>query len=124
MTATDLAVVVIAIAALALAGVTVAMIMILRQTTDELTELVERLRTDIAHAMDGLDVRAGEIEAELQRVDGLVETAERVTARAETLSKMTYGAVAKPVIKTAAVVKGTGRAARRLRGRDVDEATG
>ena len=124
MSATDLAIVVIVVVALGMVAVTTWLLMTLRRTTDELTDLVATLRTDIDASMGVLDDRADEIAAELQRVDGLVDTAERVSARADTLSKMTYGAVAKPVIKTAAVVKGTGRAAKRLRGRELDEQAG
>lgn len=124
MSATDLAIVVIVVVALGMVAVTTYLLMTLRRTTDELTDLVITLRTDIGASMQALDERSDEIAAELDRVDGLVDTAERVSARADTLSKMTYGAVAKPVIKTAAVVKGTGRAAKRLRGREIDEQAG
>ena len=124
MSATDLAVVIIAVAALGVTGLAVATTMGARRAADELRELATELRIDMASQMGRLDQRAEDIETELARVDGLVESAERVSARADTLSKMTYGAVAKPVIKTAAVVKGTGRAARRLRGGDRDERAG
>ena len=79
---------------------------------------------DVDATMRRLDAQADAVDHEMVRVDGLLESAERVSARADTLSKMTYGAVAKPVIKTAAVVKGTSRAARRLTGRDIDEQAG
>jgi hypothetical protein len=75
--------------------------------------------------MARIETQATTIDDELHRVDGLISSAERVSARADTLSRMTYGAVARPVIKTAAVVKGTSRAARRLRGqREPDEQAG
>lgn len=125
MTATDLATVIVAIVALGVTATAVVLIMTLRRATDEVRSLAAALRHDVDAMMADLDDRAGAIENEMARVDGLVESAERVSARADTLSKMTYGAVARPVIRTAAVVKGTSRAARRLRGpRDLDEQAG
>ncbi len=123
MSATDLAAVLVVVVAVAVTGVAVVMVMQLRRTTDELREVLGRLRGDVDATMQRLDDQADAIESEMARVDGLVASAERVSARADTLSRVTYGAVAKPVIKTAAVVKGTSKAARRLTGRhDADEA--
>ncbi len=127
MSATDLAATVIAVAALGVIAVAVALIMTLRRTTDELGEVLATLRTDIARTLERLEGQADAIDTELSRVDGLVESAERISARADTLSRVTYGAVARPVIRTAAVVKGTTRAARLLRrspGDPVDEQAG
>jgi hypothetical protein len=124
MSATDLAAVIIAVAALGVTALAVATTITMRRTAAEVAVLAAELRGSIASEMDRLDQRTTDIETELARVDGLVESAERISARADTLSKMTYGAVARPVIKTAAVMKGTGRAARRLRGRDLDERAG
>ena len=123
MSATDLAAVLVVVVAVAVTGVAVVMVMQLRRTTDELREVLGRLRGDVDATMQRLDDQADAIESEMARVDGLVASAERVSARADTLSRVTYGAVAKPVIKTAAVVKGTSKAARRLTGRsEPDEA--
>ena len=125
MTATDLATVIVAVLALGLTGAAVVLIMNLRRATEDVSALADALRTDVDDTMARLDDRASAIEDEMHRVDGLLDAAERVSARADTLSKMTYGAVARPVIKTAAVMKGTSKAARRLRGsRDLDERAG
>lgn len=125
MTATDLAAVILAVVALGVTAMAVVFIMMLRRAADEVRELTIDLRTHADVTMERIESRATTIDEELHRVDGLIASAERVSARADTLSKMTYGAVAKPVIKTAAVVKGTSRAARRLRGqRDPDEKAG
>ncbi len=127
MSATDLAAVVIAVAALGVTAVAVLLIVQLRRATDELGEVLSTLRTDVDRTMVRLQDQVAAIEDELARVDGLVESVERVSARADTLSRVTYGAVARPVIRTAAVVKGTTRAARLLRrghGDEVDEQAG
>lgn len=124
MSASDLAAVIVVVVAIAATIGAVVLIMQLRRTTEELRDVLTGLRTDVDATMRRLDAQAEAVEHELGRVDGLLESAERVSARADTLSKMTYGAVAKPVIKTAAVVKGTSRAARRLAGREIDERAG
>ncbi len=115
MDASDLAAVIIAIAALVATAVAVIVVIQVRRVSDDLRAVLEALGTNVDATLNRLDERTTEVEHEMQRIGGLIDSAERVTARADTLSKMTYGAVAKPVIKTAAVVRGTSRAARRLR---------
>lgn len=115
MSAIDLAAVLIAVAALAAAALLVWLIIELRGTARALRSVMDDIRIDARRRGEALNRQSTAIEQELHRAEGLLDTAERVSARAETLSKLTYGAVAKPVIKTAAVVRGTGRAARRLR---------
>ena len=115
MSATDLAAVIIAMASLCTVAVLVWLITDLRRTADELHRVVGEAQEQLNASLARLDDQAEAVDHELYRVDGLLDAAERVSARADTLSKVTYGAVAKPVIKTAAVVKGTSRAARRIR---------
>ncbi len=115
MAASDLAAIIIGVAALGATAISVIVVMQVRRATDELREVLRTLRTDVDSTVRRLEERTSAVEHEMERVDGLIDSAERVTARADTLSKITYGAVAKPVIKTVAVVRGTSRAARRLR---------
>lgn len=115
MSATDLALVVITGAALVTVGLVVWLVIELRRTAEQLRDAVERVRSTVEASTERAAAQGDAIDHELRRANGLLDTAERVSARADTLSKVTYGAVARPVIKTAAVVKGTGRAARRLR---------
>ncbi len=115
MSATDLAAVVIAIAALFVVGALVWIIIELRRTAEQLRASLERFDTHVATSIENLNTQSQDVDDELRRIGGLIDSAERVTARADTLSRVTYGAVARPVIKTAAVVKGTSKAARRLK---------
>lgn len=115
MDATDLAAVIVAVVSLATMGALVWLVADLRRTTAALRATVARLEADTAPAAARLAEQVAEIDAELRRVDGLLERADKVSARADTLSKVTYQAVAKPVINTAAAMKGTSRAAQRLR---------
>ena len=87
----------------------------LARAADELTSLLSEVRSTLDESVGRVSSVVDGMDAELRRVGGLVDKAETVSARAETLSRVTYSAVAKTVIKTAAVVKGTGRAARMLR---------
>lgn len=116
MSAMDLAAVILAVTCLALIAVATLVIVRLRSSLAEVRALIDQVRADARDISRRLDAQADSVDRELHRIDGLVERADRVSARAETLSRLTYGAVARPVIKTAAVVKGTSRAAQRLRG--------
>lgn len=125
MSATDLAAVTISMAALVAVGLVVVMVVQLRRATADLAVAVAEVRQALDHTVGRVEGRVDDIDAELSRAQGLLDTAATVTARADRLSRVTYGAVAKPVIKTAAVVKGTSRAARVLRrGIEKDERAG
>jgi len=80
----------------------------LRLTVDELRgstlPMVEDLRTTVAKAGDGLD-----------RVDGIIDRAESITTTVDNASRLTYKAMAPPLIKTISLVAGAGRATKRLR---------
>lgn len=115
MSAADLVAVVAAVVALAAVAVAVVMVTRLQRAVDELGAAVAEVRSRAVPAVEALERRAAEIDDELRRAEGLLDRAEVVSARAETLSKVTYKAVADPVIRTAAAMKGTSRAARRLR---------
>jgi methyl-accepting chemotaxis protein len=116
MSAIDLAAVVLSVTCLVLIAVATLVTVRLRSALREVRTLIDQIRSEAGEISARLDVQAAAVDTELHRIDGLVDRAERVSARADTLSRMTYGAVARPVIKTAAVVKGTSRAAQRLRG--------
>lgn len=117
MSAADLAAVAVTVVVLVAVGmlVVVAIAMVralreLRRTVDvlrgETVATVIELRRTVEHAGDGLD-----------RVDGLIESAERITGTVDSASRLTYRAITPPLIKTMSFMAGTARAARRLRGR-------
>jgi len=124
MSAIDLAAVVLSVTCLVMIAVATLVTMRLRSALTEVRGLIEQIRSEADDISARLDAQAAAVDSDLRRVDGLVDRAERVSARADVLSRMTYGAVARPVIKTAAVVKGTTRAAQRLRGAAPPAATG
>jgi ATP/maltotriose-dependent transcriptional regulator MalT len=116
MSAIDLAAVVLSVTCLVMIAVATLVTVRLRSALGEVRTLIDEVRSEASEISARLDAQAVAVDTELHRIDGLVDRADKVAARADTLSRMTYGAVARPVIKTAAVVKGTSRAAQRLRG--------
>jgi hypothetical protein len=61
----------------------------------------------------------GQANSELERVDGLLGTAESITTTVDSASRLAYLAFTNPVIKILAFGTGTVRAARRFRRRGV-----
>lgn len=115
MTATDLVIVIVAVMSLAAVGVLVGIAVAFRRAVVELRGTLDHIRDEVVPAVIDLQAASAQAVADLERVDGLVAQAEVVQARADKLSRITYRAVADPVIRTAAVLKGTGHATRRMR---------
>jgi predicted PurR-regulated permease PerM len=77
----------------------------------------EELRVEslaLLRDLDGTVARAGE---ELDRVDDLIGSAERLSSTVGSASGLAYSAVANPVIKVMALGAGTARASERIRRR-------
>ena len=83
----------------------------LRQAVDQFTResvpLVTDLRTTVQRA-----------DAELERVDALLKTAESVSGTVDAASRLAYLTFSNPVVKALAFSTGVARAGRRLRGSD------
>ena len=108
--------VVATIVIVALLAVLVAMtrtLRIMRESTDELRRESMRLLADLRGAVD-------QANSEIERVDGLLGTAESVAGTLDSASRLAYLAFSNPVIKALAFGTGTARAARRLRRRNED----
>ncbi len=110
MSGTDLAVVVaLVLCTLIFSALTVLLLQAraalarLRAAADE----CEALAGDLRGALD-------EAVADLERVDRLVGSAEAISSRVTSTSKLAQAALAAPVIKTVALASGTSSAARRL----------
>ncbi|MCB0963482.1 MAG: hypothetical protein KDA98_09310 [Acidimicrobiales bacterium] len=115
LTGSDLAVVVVTgcaiVAVVAILGVLAWTLVALRRLTRTLTDL-ER---EASPLVDELAASLAEANAELDRVDRLVGSAESISATVDATSKLAYRALSAPVIKTVAVTSGASRAARRMR---------
>ena len=115
MSAADLVIVIVAVVSLATVGVLVGVIVAFRRAIVELGGTLDHIRDEVIPAVNDLQAASARAVADLERVDGLVAQAESVQARADKLSRITYRAVADPVIRTAAVLNGTSHATRRIR---------
>lgn len=114
MSAADLAAVVVTVVCLAVVVVLVLAVQAIVRTLRELRLTVDQLRASTLPLVDDLHATVMRAEGELDRVDGVIERAERVTATADVASRLAYRAVAPPVIKTLSAVAGAGRATRVL----------
>lgn len=115
MDAGDTAAVVVAVASTIAVAVLVAAILGLTAAVRQLRRTTEELRQQAMPALDELRQMVLAADAELERVDALLGTAENMTATVDSASRLAYLALSNPVIKALAFASGTGRAARRFR---------
>jgi hypothetical protein len=80
----------------------------IRRSLDTITDQVVPLVDELARSVT-------EANAELERVNRLVGSAESISATVDATSKLAYRALSAPVIKTVAITSGASRAAKRLR---------
>jgi hypothetical protein len=121
VSATDLAAVIVAgcsIVAVVLLAVALASLV---RTLRALRDVATVLRTETVPVLEDLRDTVEAANYEIIRLDGLVTTAESVTGTVDSASRLAYIAMANPVIKGVAFASGTAKAARRLRGRKVDD---
>jgi hypothetical protein len=115
LSAGDVAAIIVAvIAAVFVAFVCVALTSLTR-TMRSLREAVEQLRRETLPVVSNLQGTVSQATAELERVDGLLGTAESISVTLDSASRLAYLAFSNPVIKVMAFGAGTARAARRLR---------
>lgn len=115
MSATELAALIVAIAsvvAVVLLGVALVSI---TKTLRAVRDAVELLRTETVPVVEGLGATVRSANAELERLGGVITTAESIGGTVDSASRLAYLAFSNPVIKTMAFAAGTGRAAARLR---------
>lgn len=116
MSGADLAAVIVSVICLAVVVVMVLAVQALIRTLRELRSTVDDLRgatLPMVHDLHSTVSKAGD---ELHRVDAVLDKAERISTTADVASRLAYKAVAPPLIRTASLVAGAGRATWRLRG--------
>jgi hypothetical protein len=115
LTAGDVAAIIIAgLLAIAVVG----LLLVLRSLARTLASLrvtVDELRTNTVPLVADLHDTVKSANAELERVDGLLVTAESIGATVDSASRLAYLAFSNPMIKAAAFAAGTGRVVRRMR---------
>ena len=115
VTAGDVAAIIIAVL---LAIAVVGLLFVLRSLAATLASLrttVDELRKNTVPLVNDLHDTVKAANIELERVDGLLGTAENIGATVDSASRLAYLALSNPVIKAAALAAGTGRVVRRMR---------
>ncbi len=115
MSAVEITALVVAVASTIALCLLVAVVAWLARAVRALNAEVEHLRSETAATVDALQHAVGHAESEMDRTDGLLDAAERITAAAEARARLTTDALSTPVIKALAIAAGTNRAAQRLR---------
>ena len=117
MNAGDLAAVVVTIVSLgATALLTIAVLSLLR-TMRDLRVVLDTLHDQTVPLVHDLRITIDQAGVDLERVEGILDSAERITHTVDSASKLTYRALSPPLIKTVSLMSGLRRAGRRLRGR-------
>jgi hypothetical protein len=114
VTAGDLVVV---IASVVMIGATVAialMVSALVRSLRDLQAVLDELRGEAVPLMGELRSTVSAAGAEVDRVDGLLETAEAISARVDGASRVGYLAFRRPMIRLVTIGRGIRRGARRL----------
>jgi uncharacterized protein YoxC len=121
MDTSDTAAVIVAVASGMAILVLVYAIVQLTRTLTLLRESIEEVRRETLPVMVEMRSTVGRANADLERVDTLLGTAESISTTLDSASRLAYLAFSNPVIKTLAFASGTGRAARRFRRRRLRE---
>lgn len=104
-----------AAAALLSATMLAVLLVQLRRAVADLRRATEEFGARATPALDELVRAARSAGGQVDRLDDLISVASSVTETVDGATQATVRALSNPVIKTAALAKGTSRAARRLR---------
>jgi hypothetical protein len=115
--ASDTAAVIVACASVLALAVMVWAIVALTKTLKLLRQSVDEMRRETLPVVAEMRVAVGQANAELERVDTLLGTAESISSTVDSASRLAYLAFSNPVIKAIAFASGTAGATRRLRKR-------
>ena len=106
VTAWELVTILVAVASLGMVVALTYSVLKLRQVTEDLSEITREIQKTVESSTGRLERQATEIEKEYHRVDGLIETAEMITSRANFVSGLTYSIFTKPIGQIASLLKG------------------
>jgi hypothetical protein len=121
MDASDTAAVIVAVASGIAVVVLVFAIVALTRTLGLLRQSIEEIRRETLPVVAEMRSAVGQANADLERVDTLLGTAESISTTLDSASRLAYLTFSNPIIKTLAFASGTGRAARRFRRRRLHE---
>jgi hypothetical protein len=124
VSAGDLAAVIVSFVMIAVIVALALVVQALLRALRELRETLASLEGEAVPLMGELRDTVERAGVEVERVDGLLDTAESISATVDSASRLGYLAFRAPVIRTVALGRGIGRGARRLVGRPPDLAVG
>ena len=115
LSAGDVAAIIVAVIAAVLVAFVCVTLVTLTRTMRAMREAIEQLRRDTLPVLANLQGTVTQANAELERVDTLLGTAESISGTVDAASRLAYLALSNPVIKLMAFGAGSARAARRFR---------
>ena len=117
MTATELAAVIVAISSVALVVLLAVLLVAVTRTLAEVRVSVEEVRRQALPLIDDASRTVATANAELVKVDELVDSAQSISGTVDAASHLFYLAFSNPIIKAMALATGTAKAGRALRKR-------
>ena len=115
MSASDLAAVIVAIASVVAVVLLIFVVVAINRTLTTMRMSIEELRRETLPVVDELHRTVVTANSELERLDGLIDSASSVTATVDSASHLAYLAFSNPLIKAIAFGAGASRAAKALR---------
>jgi hypothetical protein len=115
MSASDVLAIVAATLVAILTGALVFMLVATARTLRELRGTVELLREDALALLDDAYAAVRDATYEVERVDALVTSAEKLNGAVDGAQRIAYKTLASPVVKAMALGSGVSRAAQALR---------
>ena len=115
MDTSDVLAVIAATVVAILAGVLIATLYSLTRTLQTLRTTVEHLREETIALLDDAHDAVREATTEVDRIDRLVGSAEKINEAVDGAQRMAYKTLASPVVKAMAFGSGVSRAAQRIR---------
>lgn len=117
MTAVELAALIVTLVCMVTVALLAFAVVSLARTLKELRHVVADLQKKALPLVNDLRDTADRAEAELGRVDQVIERAEKISVTVDSASRLAYKAFSPPLIKGLSLMSGIGQAARRLRAR-------
>lgn len=115
MSASDLAAIIVAVASVLGVVVLVLALVSLTKTLSTIRLSIEEMRRETMPVIDELQRTVSQANADLERLDTLLDSATSVTQTVDSASQLAYLAFSNPIIKAIAFASGTARAARSFR---------
>lgn len=117
MSATELAALIVAISSVVAVVLLAVALVSINRTMKAVRDTAELLRTEAVPVVGDLGETVRSANLEIERLGGVISTAESIGGTVDSASRLAYLAFSNPVIKTMAAASGTAGAARRFRRR-------